>query len=132
MVHGLLRGGDCVKLIDFGLAKLPGTRAEDDGNLAGLFLGTPGYAPPEVWSRSDASETRGDVYGIGLVAHHLLTGGAPPDPVETVVHNSRRLVDELGRNAPPWLVSLISRCLSIDPRARFADAGELLRVLPAA
>jgi hypothetical protein len=30
------------------------------------------------------------------------------------------------------LVSVIARCLSSDPSARFADAGELARALPTA
>lgn len=131
MVQRRVQGDEAVKLIDFGLAKLPGASAEADPSSPRLFVGTPGYAPPEVWSSSDACEVRGDVYGVGLVAHHLLTSAAPPDPVETVVNNSRRLLDELRSRAPDWLVSVIARCLSIDPLARFADARELLRALPA-
>jgi serine/threonine protein kinase len=132
MVERPIRGGDAVKLIDFGLVKLPGAAAEDDDALPGLFLGTPGYAPPEVWSNTSTGEARGDVYGVGLVAHHLLTGARPPDPVETLVYNSRRLIGELQQRSPAGLVELISRCLSVDPRSRFADAGALLRALPAA
>jgi serine/threonine-protein kinase len=131
MVMSRLRRADWIKVIDFGLVKLPGANTSLDTTLPGIFLGTPGYAPPEVWSRSGLVEARGDVYGIGLIAHYLLTACAPPDPVETMVHNSRRIIADLERHVPVRLLSPIARCLANDPCARFADAGALLRALPA-
>jgi serine/threonine-protein kinase len=132
MVTQRVRRADWIKLIDFGLAKLPGISPPDESAAPGIFLGTPGYAPPEVWSRAGVVEATGDVYAIGLVAHHLLTGCAPPDAVEALVHDSRRIIADLERYVPTRLVSVIARCLSSDPSARFADAGELARALPTA
>jgi serine/threonine-protein kinase PpkA len=77
-------------------------------------------------------DARSDVYGIGLVAHHLLTGCTPPDPVEMLVHHSRRIIADLERHAPARWLPVLARCLCNDPSARFADAGELLRALPEA
>lgn len=132
MVTTRVRRADWVKLIDFGLAKLPGVSPPGESTLPGSFLGTPGYAPPEVWSRGGVVEATGDVYAIGLVAHHLLTGCAPPDAVEALVDHSRRIVADLERYAPARLVPALARCLSTDPNDRFSDAGALARALPMA
>ncbi|HTV23551.1 MAG TPA: serine/threonine-protein kinase [Polyangiaceae bacterium] len=132
MVTTRVRRADWIKVIDFGLAKLPGVTPPGESTVPGIFLGTPGYAPPEVWSRAGVVEATGDVYAIGLIAHHLFTGCTPPDPVEALVHNSQRIVADLERHVPARLVSVITRCLSTDPSARFADAGELARALPTA
>jgi eukaryotic-like serine/threonine-protein kinase len=132
MVTSRVRRADWIKVIDFGLVKLPDAHASLDVTAPGIFLGTPGYAPPEVWSRTGTVAARGDVYGIGLIAHHLLTGCAPPEPVETLVQNSRRLIADLERYVPTRLVAPLARCLANDPNARFANAAELLRALRAA
>lgn len=132
MVTTRVRRSDWIKVIDFGLAKLPGVTPPGESTVPGIFLGTPGYAPPEVWSQAGAVEATGDVYAIGLVAHHLFTGCAPPDATEALVHNSRRVIADLERHVPARLVSVIARCLSTEPRARFADAGALARALPTA
>jgi eukaryotic-like serine/threonine-protein kinase len=140
MVSTCRRRGQRVKVIDFGLAKLPGAEPSNEASNPGIFVGTPGYAPPEVWSSSGGGgagdgigkggEARGDVYALGLIAHHLLTACGPPDPIEALLHRSRRVIADSRRHGPSWLPPLISRCLSNDPRRRFADAGELLRALP--
>jgi serine/threonine-protein kinase len=132
MVTTRLQRADWIKVIDFGLVRLPDASSSMDTTLPGVFLGTPGYAPPEVWTRVGVVEARADVYGIGLIAHHLLTACPPPDPVETLVHNSRRIIADLERYVPARLVGPIARCLSSDPNARFADARGLLRALQAA
>jgi serine/threonine protein kinase len=132
MVTTRVRRADWIKVIDFGLAKLPGVTPPGESTVPGIFLGTPGYAPPEVWSQAGAVEVTGDVYAIGLVAHHLFTGCAPPDATEALVHNSRRVIADLERYVPARLVSVLARCLSTEPRARFADAGALARALPTA
>jgi serine/threonine protein kinase len=132
MVTSRVRRGDWIKVIDFGLVRLPGADRTLETTVPGIFLGTPGYAPPEIWSRTGVAAARGDVYGIGLIAHHLLTGCLPPDPIETLVHHSHRIISDLERYVPARLVAVIARCLSNDPNARFADAGQLLQALPAA
>lgn len=132
MVTSRVRRADWIKVIDFGLAKLPGSSPPGESTVPGIFLGTPGYAPPEVWSRAGAVGAAGDVYAIGLIAHHLLTGCAPPDAVEALVHNSRRLIADLERYVPSRLLSVVARCLATEPSARFADAGALARALPTA
>jgi serine/threonine-protein kinase len=64
---------DAVKIIDFGLAK---ARAEDGLTATGALLGTPLYMAPEQ-IRGKAIDARTDVYALGALAFHLVTGRPP-------------------------------------------------------
>ena len=64
---------DAVKIIDFGLAK---ARAEDGLTATGALLGTPLYMAPEQ-IRGKNIDARTDVYALGALAFHLVTGRPP-------------------------------------------------------
>src|SRR3954447_11620387 len=62
-----------VKIIDFGLA----TTAFGDGLTAtGAILGTPHYMAPEQL-RGKPVDARTDIYALGALAYHLVTGRPP-------------------------------------------------------
>ncbi len=73
-------------LLDFGLAR------DLDGGAATFtttFVGSPGYAAPEqVSPKSGAINGRVDVYALGAVLYHCITGVAPHagDSLERVLH----------------------------------------------
>jgi serine/threonine-protein kinase len=64
---------DAVKIIDFGLAK---ARVEDGLTATGALLGTPLYMAPEQ-IRGKVIDARTDIYALGALAFHLLTGRPP-------------------------------------------------------
>jgi serine/threonine-protein kinase len=64
---------DAVKIIDFGLAK---ARHEDGLTMTGALLGTPLYMAPEQ-IRGKHVDARADVYALGALAFHLVTGRPP-------------------------------------------------------
>jgi hypothetical protein len=64
---------EAVKIIDFGLAK---ARAEDGLTMTGALLGTPLYMAPEQ-IRGKNVDARADVYALGALAFHLVTGRPP-------------------------------------------------------
>jgi serine/threonine protein kinase len=64
-------GTEFVKLLDFGLAKLE--RTEGRMTRDGVVLGTPEYMAPEQ-ARGAALDSRADLYGVGCLAYHMVTG----------------------------------------------------------
>jgi tetratricopeptide (TPR) repeat protein len=129
----LLRGrGLKVKLIDFGVVKLP----DPDGFVTqvGAIIGTPHYMAPEQ-ARGDAVTPRADVYALGSVLFRLVTGRLV-FPTEHIVALLGQLVLEdpplastVRFDVPAALDRLIASCISRNLDERFPDAGELARAL---
>src|SRR5262249_22615029 len=67
---------DQVKLLDFGIARVEGADAEHL-TTTGLLLGTPAYMAPEQARPGGGVSPRTDVYGLGAVLYHALTGSVP-------------------------------------------------------
>jgi eukaryotic-like serine/threonine-protein kinase len=73
------RGGEVVKVVDFGIAKLVGEAPEEDTGQAtrsGIVVGSPSYMAPERMLDGDYDE-RVDVYSLGVVMYQMLTGHLP-------------------------------------------------------
>jgi serine/threonine-protein kinase len=80
IVHGdlkpanVLTGSAHVKIVDFGLARLPSANSERASS--GTIRGTPGYMAPELFRGEEASKAS-DRFAFGALAYELLTGEAP-------------------------------------------------------
>ena len=87
-----------VKLIDFGMAKVP----RSTGSSAGFVLGTLEYMAPEQIV-SEAVDGRTDVYGLGVVMFRMFTGQLPFDV--SIKEGTDLLGHHLFSPAPPpsWL-----------------------------
>ncbi|MFI5298360.1 MAG: serine/threonine-protein kinase, partial [Polyangiales bacterium] len=68
-------GGELVKVLDFGIAKLArGGGATSSGLTAtGAVLGTPAYMSPEQ-ARGRDVDARSDLYAVGALMYHALSG----------------------------------------------------------
>ncbi|HZL88264.1 MAG TPA: tetratricopeptide repeat protein, partial [Pirellulaceae bacterium] len=69
-----------VKVIDFGVAKALGQELTDKTLFTGFaqFVGTPLYMSPEQAGQSGLdSDTRSDIYSLGVLLYELLTGTTP-------------------------------------------------------
>ena len=114
-------------LTDFGLARL----VETDSTVTRTteMLGTPSYMAPEQAGGNTAMLTGGiDVYGLGAVLYHLLTGRPPFAGVTT--YETIRLVLETEPQPPQVINPKVDRdisticlkCLEKDQPRRYASA----------
>ena len=64
---------DFVKVLDFGVAKLPAASDKAGQTQAGMVVGTPQYMAPEQASAL-ATDARTDIYALGLIFYEMLQG----------------------------------------------------------
>jgi sugar lactone lactonase YvrE len=126
----LLGAEDHAYLTDFGLTK----REASTGGLSrpGGWVGTLGFVAPEQ-IRGERVDARTDVYALGCVLVHALTGGAPfvreSDEATLWAHLNAPPPTDL---VPPEFASVVQRALSKDPGDRYPSAGDLGRAACAA
>jgi hypothetical protein len=129
----LEKGSNRPLLTDFGISKV--STEPTSHTSVGMILGTPEYMSPEQASGDPNIDGRTDQYSLGLVAYAMLSGALPfqgRTPGELI---SKRIVDEAPRLIPAQsgvaadLVDAVMKCLSRDPRRRWADCKALAQVL---
>lgn len=128
--HGAIRP----VLLDFGLVKLtdqvgPGLTSSRS------MLGTPAAMAPEQM-RGQSVDPRTDIYALGLLAFHMLTGqpafGGAPGVVQSYlqVHGPRPRPSSKV-DIDPAIDEPVARALAPEPAARFADARSFSEALRA-
>jgi eukaryotic-like serine/threonine-protein kinase len=131
-------GSDCVKVVDFGIAKAAGSESQKV-TKTGLVVGTPEYMSPEQLA-GDKLDGRSDIYSLALVTFHMLTGGLP-FPSETAQESMiMRLTERpkaLAEIRPetawtPEVQAVMDRALERDAKLRYQTAGDFGRALLAA
>jgi len=115
-------------LTDFGLARL----IERESTITGTMveaLGTPSYMAPEQAAGDAAQLTSAtDVYGVGAVFYHLLTGH-PPFVGGTTYETVRLALETEPRHPRLWnpkidrdLATICLKCIEKDPKRRYSSA----------
>ncbi|MBI2897171.1 MAG: serine/threonine protein kinase [Deltaproteobacteria bacterium] len=123
----LLANDGCVKLADFGVARLPDAQVTREGT----FLGTPSYAAPEALARGEFGRAS-DVWSLGVVAYELACG-RHPFPGEDVEAVSNNVLRSDPAAMPAGVERRVARAilatLAKDPGERLARAGDLHRAM---
>jgi Protein kinase domain/AAA ATPase domain len=131
-------GGDFVKVVDFGLAKMKAEVTVPSITSPGIVCGTPDYMAPEQ-GRGDPIDHRSDLYAMGVILFQLLTGRLPfeaDSPTQVVLmHLSLPAPDPNvvapQREIPESLVEVTRKSLQKDASRRYQNADEFAAALRA-
>jgi DNA-binding NarL/FixJ family response regulator len=128
-------GEERAYLTDFGVSKHRTSGTELTGT--GFAIGTPDYMAPEQ-ARGRPVDARADVYSLGCVLFHALSGRLPFDhesDLENLWAHVHEPVPDLGAakvDLPGPLIDAIRVAMAKDPADRPASAGALARMARAA
>ncbi len=126
----LIDQSDQPHITDFGLARR--FEGKDTITRTGQILGSPNYLPPERVSSAFGRGGVGmDVYGLGAVLYHCLTGRPPftsksaQELLWQVAYQNPPRPRTFNPNVPPELETICLKCLRKIPRTRYASAADL-------
>ena len=126
----VLYQGGCVKLLDFGIAKLESSEL----TATGEFMGTPSFMAPEIFS-DGVADARSDLFSLGVVIYQLLTGrkafegGSVSRTIYRVLHDEPAPPSSLRPGIPPGWDRVLRKLLAKARDARYQTAGELVEDL---
>jgi serine/threonine protein kinase len=131
---------DFVKVLDFGIAKVPVGELGSDSRVPGLALtqlgmvyGTPEYMAPEQ-ALGQPVDARADLYGLGAMLFEMIAGTRPYEHESKVTllgmhvtapipHAGERTPEA---NVPPDVDAIVTRLLAKEAADRFNDAKALV------
>ncbi len=132
----LFSGAGVPKLTDFGLAR---RMEEAEGITAsGAVMGTPAYmAPEQATGDSKAAGPAADIYSLGALFYHALTGQPPyqgttlHELMRKVLHEPPARPSKVRPAVPAALEAVCMGCMERDPTLRYPTAGAVADALEA-
>jgi serine/threonine-protein kinase len=130
-------GSPCIKVLDFGIAKILGGGGGAEGSLTRteVVMGSPHYMSPEQMVSSKEVSPATDIWALGVILHELVAGKLPFAERTTeklcarVLNGEPTPLREDCPSCPEGLEKVVARCLLRMPEERFADVGELALAL---
>lgn len=116
----LLKDGG-LKLLDLGVAQLPGVTDEESQSAPG----TPSYMAPELYHGAHGDE-QSEVYALGITLYRLLSGGHYPYGEVEAFSRPRFIkytpLSQYRTDLPAWLDALLAKATATEVDKRHADA----------
>lgn len=126
--HNILVSGDRAKITDFGSSVWPEDMYARTRENGGTIL----YSAPELASTLRRGKTMeelysGDVYSLGVLLYHTVTGDLPHDtPNQVVNHSPFPRPREINTSVCPAVEEVILRCMAREPGDRYRTIDELV------
>jgi tRNA A-37 threonylcarbamoyl transferase component Bud32 len=132
-----------VKVLDLGLARLQSfIDADHLKNMVsrtGVIVGTPSYMAPEQAKDVRLADGRSDIYSLGAVFYHLLTGDPPfegTSPLDTLMAHAFEPLKSLTKSRQhiehaTLVEPIIQKMLAKLPQDRFQTMQEVVQALEA-
>jgi eukaryotic-like serine/threonine-protein kinase len=124
-------GSTRVKILDFGISKLPKEMGVETLTEVGQSLGTFSFMPPEQIGKAKTVDHRADIYACTTLIYQAMSGQLPYQArnilymVELKTKSeARKLADAMDGPVDPRLEAFLARGLARDPALRFQSALE--------
>ncbi len=128
-------GSARVKILDFGISKLPREVGGETLTEMGQSLGTFSFMPPEQIGKAKTVDHRADIYACATLIYQAMSGQLPYGAKNILQmvdlktkSEPRPLASVLDGPVDPRLESFLSKGLARDPANRFQSAAEALDV----
>ena len=123
--------GGNVKIMDFGLAKIPGSVQI---TKPGTTIGTTAYMSPEQITGESADKCS-DIWSFGVLMYELYSGRLPFSGVYeqammySILEEQPEPASEIAPDIPEHMVHVINRCLQKDRTKRYSSFGDIITEL---
>ena len=127
-----------VKVLDFGLAKLIGSKSKPDGatelTQQGVVMGTLPYMAPEQIEGKNV-DFRADMFSLGVLLYEMAAGSRPfagdnsPALMYSILQETPRPLTDIRGDFPRQLTGIVARCLEKNPDGRYPSCREVQSAL---
>ncbi|MCA9623816.1 MAG: serine/threonine protein kinase [Myxococcales bacterium] len=128
-------GTPCVKVLDFGLAKMKAPEDRASLTRVNRGMGTPHYMAPEQWLSARDVGPGSDIWALGVILYHLMAGARPFDEEDegalsqAILFGEPTGLDRFVPNPPRGLAEILAKCLEKKPENRWPSVAAFAAAL---
>jgi serine/threonine-protein kinase len=128
-------GKPVIKVLDFGISKIPTTERDKVITHSATIMGSPAYMSPEQMMSADKADVRSDIWSLGVVLYELLgqklpfPGDSMAELVASILQKTHEPLAAVRTDIPPELLVAIDTCLEKAPERRYQNVALFARAI---